>query len=165
MLYDNAQVARGYLDAYQVTNDPFFKQIVTETLDFIAREMAHPLGGFYSSLDADSEGEEGKFYVWTPQEMRQALGDDAELALAAYGVSEAGNFEGKNVLQRALSDEQLAEQLKLALEAVPERLGRIHARLLLARQERVRPRTDDKVLTGWNALMLLALAEAARYLG
>lgn len=162
MLYDNAQLARAYLHAWQVTGDPFFKQIVTETLDFIAREMTHPGGGFYSSLDADSEGEEGKFYVWTLDEIRETLKEDSDFFEAAYGVTPRGNWEGKTVLQRGLDDESLAARFKLDLETVPAKLTDCHSRLLSVRATRIRPGTDDKVLTSWNGLMLAALAEASR---
>ncbi len=162
MLYDNAQLARVYLHAWQVTNDPFFKRIVTETLDFIAREMTHPGGGFYSSLDADSEGEEGKFYVWTLDEIRATLKDDSDFLEAAYGITSRGNWEDKNVLQRVLDDSSLAARFQLDLESVPAKLAEYHARLLDARSTRVRPATDDKILTAWNGLMLATFAEAAR---
>ncbi|MCB0756783.1 MAG: thioredoxin domain-containing protein, partial [Flavobacteriales bacterium] len=99
MLYDNAQLLRTYLHAWQVTRDPFYKRIANETINFIANEMTHPLGGFYSSLDADSEGEEGKFYVWTLDEIREVLKDDAGFFEAAYGITAKGNWEGKTVLQ------------------------------------------------------------------
>jgi hypothetical protein len=133
MLYDNAQLARAYLHAWQVTGDPFFMQIVTETLDFIAREMTHPDGGFYSSLDADSEGEEGKFYVWTLDEIRATLKDDSDFFEAAYGVIARGNWEGHTVLQRALDDASLAARFKIKPEAVLAKLGDCHSKLLIAR--------------------------------
>ncbi len=167
MLYDNAQLATAYLHAWLVTGDPFFRSVCEETLDFVLRELTHPLGGFYSSLDADSEGQEGKYYAWTLQEIRPALGNDldVEWVMAAYQVTEAGNFDGHNVLQRALSDEQLGARFGLVTAEVPARLRGLHARLLEARSRRVHPATDDKILTGWNALMLATLAEAGRYLG
>jgi uncharacterized protein YyaL (SSP411 family) len=164
MLYDNAQLARAYLHAWQITQDPHFKQIVIETLDFVAREMTHPAGGFYSSLDADSEGEEGKFYVWTLPEIREVLGEDSEFFEAAYGITERGNWEGKTVLQRALDDASLAARFNLDPKAVPTKLADSHARLLSARASRVRPGTDDKILTAWNGLMLAAISEAERVL-
>jgi uncharacterized protein YyaL (SSP411 family) len=164
MLYDNAQLARAYLHAWQVTKEPYFKQIVVETLDFVARELTHPAGGFYSSLDADSEGEEGKFYVWTLDEVREVLKEEAEFFEAAYGISPRGNWEGKTVLQRVLDDASLAARFGITPEAVPARLAESHSRLLSARAERVRPATDDKVLTAWNGLMLATVAEAARVL-
>jgi uncharacterized protein YyaL (SSP411 family) len=183
MLYDNAQLAAVYLHAWLVCRDaglghtaplpseinslaPAFRRVCEHTLDFVLREMTHPLGGFYSSLDADSEGIEGKFYVWSPQEIRLALGSDleADFIIAAYQVTEAGNFEGRNILQRSLSDAQLAERFNLEPEAVAGRLEGLHARLLARRAQRVRPGSDDKVLVSWNALMLAVLAEAGRYL-
>jgi uncharacterized protein YyaL (SSP411 family) len=162
MLYDNAQLVRAYLHAWQVTGDPFFKQAVVETLDFIEREMTHPDGGFYSSLDADSEGVEGKFYVWTLEEIRAALKDESEFFEAAYGITANGNWEGETVLQRALDDASLAARFKLDLESVPTKLVGCHSKLLSVRSSRIRPGTDDKVLASWNGLMLAAMAEASR---
>lgn len=162
MLYDNAQLVRAYLHTWQITGDPFFKRIVTETLHFISREMTHPDGGFYSSLDADSEGEEGKFYVWTLDEIRETLREDSDFFEAAYGVTVRGNFEGHTVLQRALDDASLAARFKLLPEAVSAKLADCHSRLLSVRASRVRPGTDDKILTSWNGLMLATIAEAAR---
>ena len=164
MLYDNAQLARTYLHAWQITGDSFFKRIAIETLNFVAREMTHPDGGFYSSLDADSEGEEGKFYVWTLDEIRAVLKEDSDFFEAAYGVSVKGNWEGGTVLQRQLDDSSLAVRLKIDPEAVPVKLSECHSKLLTARAARVRPGTDDKALTSWNGLMLATLAEAARSL-
>lgn len=162
MLYDNALLARAYLHAWQITRDPFFKQIVVETLRFIEREMTHPEGGFYSSLDADSEGEEGKFYVWALDEIRTTLQNDSELFEAAYGITARGNWEGKTVLQRALDDASLAARFKLDPQTVSAKLADCHARLYAARSARPRPTTDDKILTSWNGLMLATLAEVAR---
>ncbi|HEX7974875.1 MAG TPA: thioredoxin domain-containing protein, partial [Anaerolineales bacterium] len=173
MLYDNAQLARAYLHAFLLTRDLAFRWVCEETLDFVARDLRsspgdqdQPNGGFFSSLDADSEGEEGKFYLWSPDEIRAAIEipADAEFFLAAYGVTEAGNFEGKTVLQRALDDSALAGRFGLQPEQVPARLAELHAQLLAVRARRVWPGTDDKVLVSWNALALEAFAEAARYL-
>jgi uncharacterized protein YyaL (SSP411 family) len=164
MLYDNALLARAYLHAWQVTRDPFYKRIAEETLDFAAREMTHELGGFYSSLDADSEGEEGKFYVWTLDEIRDVLKEDSEFFEAAYGVTPQGNWEGKTVLQRALDDTSLAARFRLDPETVSAKLAESHSRLYAARAKRIRPGTDDKILTAWNGWMLAAFAEAARVL-
>ncbi len=164
MLYDNALLVRAYLHAWQVTKEPFYIRIVEETIDFISREMTHEQGGFYSSLDADSEGEEGKFYVWSLDEIRDVLKDDSEFFEAAYGVTAKGNWEGKTVLQRALDDSSLAARFDLKLEAVPAKLAESHSRLYAARASRIRPGTDDKVLTAWNGLMLAAVAESARVL-
>ena len=151
MLYDNALLARAYLHAAQAGGEPLFERTCRETLDFCLRELRAPEGGFYSSLDADSEGEEGRFYVWTLAELRSELGELAPAAIAYYGVSERGNFEGANVLQ-AHGEEP------------PER-ERIRALLLAARGRRVRPALDDKRLSAWNALIIAALADAGAVLG
>ena len=155
MLYDNALLARVYSHAWQITGKPLYRRVVEETLDFVAREMRHAGGGFSSSYDADSEGEEGKFYVWTAAEIRAALGDNAERFMAAYGVSEAGNWEGRNILNVAggVDEEQLA-----GLAEARQKLFDIRAR-------RVSPGLDDKTLTAWNGLMLAAFADAGRALG
>jgi uncharacterized protein YyaL (SSP411 family) len=155
MLYDNALLARAYLHGWQVSGgDPLLRQVCCETLDWALRELRGPEGGFASALDADSEGVEGKFYVWTPEELRAALDEDAlyETAVAHWGVTPGGNFEGKSILVRAGSDDDPAE--------LPE----IKRRLMAVRDERVRPGLDDKRLTSWNALMLSALAEAGAVL-
>ena len=163
MLYDNAQLARVYLHAWQITREPFYKRIVLETLEFVRREMTDPSGGFYSSLDADSDGEEGKFYAWTYDQIHLALPDATELEffVAAYGITNRGNWEGKTVLQRALDDASLAARFKITPAEAVSRLTETHSKLLRARSKRVRPTTDDKILTGWNALMLQTFAEAA----
>jgi uncharacterized protein YyaL (SSP411 family) len=167
MLYDNAQLALVYLHASLVTGEPAFLEICQSTLDFVLRELTHPKGGFLSSLDADSEGEEGKFYLWTPKDIRLSLTDpdDAELFMAAYAVSEQGNFAGRNILRRALTNEQLAQRFHLDQNTIPAKLADLRTRLLTLRTSRVRPGTDDKVLVSWNALMLTAFAEAGRALG
>ena len=166
MLYDNAQLALVYLHAWQITREPFFKRVVIETLDFVAREMTHPDGGFYSSLDADSEGEEGKFYVWTKSEIQKTIANDSDFEFfsAAYGITEKGNWEGKTILQCALDDASLAARFKMDEEAVAAKLADCHSKLLAARAQRIRPNTDDKILTAWNGLMLHAFAEAGRVL-
>ncbi|MEJ2752012.1 MAG: thioredoxin domain-containing protein, partial [Chloroflexota bacterium] len=164
MLYDNALLARAYLHAYQVTGDALYRRIVEETLDFVAREMRHEEGGFYSSYDADSEGVEGKFYVWQADEIREVLGKDAELFMARYGVSDEGNWEGENILHIATEITQLAERFGLTEGEIDERLATAKERLYAVRAERVWPGLDDKVLTAWNGLMLAAFAEAGRVL-
>jgi uncharacterized protein len=164
MLYDNAQLASVYLHAYLVTGAVRYRWVCEKTLDFLLREMTHPQGGFYSSLDADSDGEEGKFYVWTHAEIQDILGRDFELFKTAYGISPQGNWEGKTILQRALDDPSLAARFKLDQDAVPAILAECHSKLLERRNTRVRPGTDDKVLVMWNSLALSAFAEAARYL-
>ena len=154
MLYDNALLARAYLHGFQRSGDPVLRRTAEETLDWALREMRGPEGGFYSALDADSEGVEGKFYVWTLDELRAALDpDDADAAIAWFGATERGNFEGANILE-SRGPEPAAEQ----------RL-RIRAALLEARAARVRPGLDDKRLTAWNALMIAALADAGAVLG
>lgn len=165
MLYDNAQLALAYLHAYLVVGEIHFRRVCEQTLDFILRELSHPAGGFYSSLDADSEGEEGKFYVWTQDQIQNALGADFDFFKAAYGITAQGNWEGKTILQRALDDTTLATRFKLDKETASAKLAECHARLLKVRNTRVRPATDDKVLVFWNALALTAFAEAGRYLG
>lgn len=152
MLYDNALLARAYLHAFQVSGDAFFERITRETLDWALRELRQEEGGFASALDADSEGVEGKFYVWKLDEVREALGPElAEAAIEHFGMTEGGNFEGANIAVRATAD--------------PERLDEIKAGLLAAREQRVRPGLDDKRLTAWNALMISALADAGAVLG
>jgi uncharacterized protein YyaL (SSP411 family) len=148
MLYDNALLARAYLHGFQVSGEPFFARVCTETLDWVLRDLRQEEGGFASALDADSEGEEGRFYVWTPDAMRAALGEDAlaEAALAYFGLTGPPNFEGAWAPVRATSD--------------PEGLSEIKARLRAVRERRVWPALDDKRLTAWNALMISALAEA-----
>jgi uncharacterized protein len=151
MLYDNALLARAYLHAWQLTGEGLFLRVTTETLDWALRELRQEEGGFASALDADSEGVEGKFYVWTPEHVRDALPEDlAPAALQHFGISAGGNFEGASIPVRATPD--------------PERLDAIKAGLLAARGQRVWPGLDDKRLTAWNALMISALAEAGAVL-
>jgi uncharacterized protein YyaL (SSP411 family) len=165
MLYDNAQLASVYLHGYLVTGDVHYRQVCEETLDFILRELTNPQGGFFSSLDADSEGEEGKFYIWTYDQIQNILGSDFEFFKAAYGITPQGNWEGKTILQRNLDDSSLAARFKIERETIRIKFAGLHARLLEARSKRIRPGTDDKVLVMWNALALMAFAEAGRYLG
>lgn len=164
MLYDNAQLARAYLHAYQLTGEPGFRRVCEASLDFVLRELTHPQGGFYSSLDADSEGQEGRYYLWTPQEIHSAIANrqHADLVITAFNVTEQGNFEGRNILRQVVSDEQLAIAFHLDVEGVHDRLADLRSTLLQARGQRVHPARDDKVLVSWNALMLSALAEAGR---
>lgn len=154
MLYDNALLARAYVHGFQASGDAGLRRTAEETLDWALREMRAPEGGFYSALDADSEGVEGKFYVWTVAELRAALAaDDVEAAIAWFGATEHGNFEGTNVLESR------------GAEPEPEQRERIRATLLAARAQRVRPGLDDKRLAAWNALMIAALADAGAVLG
>ncbi len=165
MLYDNAQLVARYAEAYQKTGDGLYKRVVEETVAWAQREMLDPSGGFYSALDADSEGEEGKFYVWDEEEIDGLLGDDAAIAKAYFDVSRAGNFEGKNILHTPRSKEAVAQAFGLSVETVEGRLESIRQTLLTARAARVRPGLDDKILLSWNGLMLAALADAGRIFG
>ncbi len=166
MLYDNALLARIYLEAHQATGDPFYRRVAEETLDYVLRDMTSPEGGFYSAEDADSEGEEGKFYVWTPTEIEGVLDpDDARLALRFWDVTEGGNFEGKNILNVPRPIEVVAEEFGISPEELWDRIVSIREKLLAFREERVRPGRDDKVLAAWNGLMLRAFALAARVTG
>jgi uncharacterized protein len=165
MLYDNALLARVYLLAWQATGDARSRRTVEETLDWTLREMTHPRGGFYSTLDADSEGEEGKFFVWTPDEVDAVLGPEAsERFRRFYDVTPHGNFEGKSILHESMTIASAVETFAMPEEAIVAELARSRAALLTARGARVRPGLDDKVLTAWNGLLLRALAEAGRVL-
>jgi uncharacterized protein YyaL (SSP411 family) len=166
MLYDNAQLAWVYLYAFQVTGDTFYRRIVEETLDYVLREMTSPEGGFYATQDADSEGEEGKFYLWSAEEIREVLGaDDARIFALAYGVTEQGNFEGRNILYLAREPDQVATEAGVSLETARAAIERGRRLLFERRSTRVWPGRDDKILTSWNGLMIRAMAEAARVLG
>jgi len=161
MLYDNAGLIRAYLHAWQLTRDVRFLEIVEGTYDFLQAEMRDPAGGYFASLDADSDGEEGRFYTWTLNEIGDVLEDERLTALAkqAFAVSESGNFEGKNVLSFPIELEKLASDHHLDLEQTRDRIALIQNRLDEARSARVRPATDDKVVAAWNGLLLIALAE------
>ncbi|MFN8382542.1 MAG: thioredoxin domain-containing protein [Anaerolineales bacterium] len=165
MLFDNAQLAIAYLHGFLVTGKERYRTICEETLDFIKRELTHPNGGFYSSLDADSEGVEGKFYVWTQEEIQSVLSSDFEFFKTAYDISQQGNWEEKTILHRELDDETLAKRFKLETEDISQKLANCHSKLLEFRNNRIRPNTDDKILVMWNSLALSAFAEAGRYLG
>ena len=161
MLYDQALLARVYLHAWQVTGSPAHRQVLDETIDYVLRDLRHPDGGFYSAEDADSEGEEGRFYVWSPAEIAAVLGSGDGLAARVtgwYGVTEEGNFEdsGHSILNRIHARGELLR---------PSDIEDARARLFAAREQRVRPGLDDKVLTEWNGLMLATLAEAAAATG
>lgn len=164
MLYDNALLARVYLHAWQITGNPLYRRIVEETLDFVRRDLRHADGGFYSSYDADSEGEEGKFYVWSLAEMEQHLGDQAALFARYYGVSAGGNWEGANILHIPRDPAQVAAEAGLTLPELEQRLAAARQILLAVRAQRPWPGLDNKVLTAWNGLMLAAFAEAGRAL-
>ncbi|MCK9520307.1 MAG: thioredoxin domain-containing protein [Dehalococcoidia bacterium] len=174
MLYDNGQLVRTYLHAYQLTGDAFYERVVRETLTYLEREMLDAEGGFYSAQDADSEGIEGKFFVWTPDEVREALGEeDAAIFNAWFAVTEEGNFRDphhpdfgtRNVLTTWQDAAAIASQLGLTEEQLVERIGELRQRMLEVREQRVKPGLDDKILTSWNGLAMGAFAEAARVLG
>ena len=165
MLYDNALLSRLYLHAYQATGKQLYRRIVEETLDYVLREMRGKEGGFYSTQDADSEGVEGKYYIWTPDQITEALGEDEGKLVGRYfGITEQGNFEGKSVLSRVIGTEALATELGLAAEELEARIAAAKARLLPRRAHRVAPHRDEKILANWNGLILASLAEAAAVL-
>jgi uncharacterized protein YyaL (SSP411 family) len=165
MLYDNALLSRLYLHVYQLTGEEFHRRIAEEILDYVVREMTDPNGGFYSSQDADSEGEEGKFFVWSQAEVIQALGEqDAAVFSDYYDVSERGNFEGQNILHVKSSVEAVALKHGLSVERAREVIERSRRKLFDIREGRVKPGRDEKILTAWNGLMLASFAEAAAIL-
>ncbi len=168
MLYDNGQLVSLYSKAYQATQKPLYKKVVEQTIEFIEREMSSPEGGFYSSLDADSEGEEGKFYVWTQEELHAVIKDaqDQKIFDTYYEIKKSGNWEHeKNVLIRKKSLTEVAKKLKLSEEEITTSLAKSEKALMAERDKRVRPGLDDKVLTSWNALMLNGYIDAYRALG
>lgn len=165
MLYDNALLSRVYLDTFLVTGNEFYKRIATETLDYVRREMTDASGGFYSSQDADSEGEEGKFFVWSPREVEALLGaEDAKLLCRYFDVSESGNFEGHNILHVDEDPSVIAKLMGVPIERLNEAIARGKQILFEAREHRIKPFRDEKMLTAWNGLMLRSFAEAARVL-
>jgi hypothetical protein len=166
MLYDNAQLLRTYLHAWQVTGRPLYRRIVEETIDYVLREMTAPDGGFYSTQDADSEGHEGKFFVWTPQEIEALLEPHAAAIFETYyGVSDRGNFEGKNILHVSRSMENVAQRFRVEPAQVEAALAAARPVLFAARELRIKPGRDEKILTEWNGLMIHALAECGAVLG
>ena len=166
MLYDNGQLVSLYSEAFQLTQDALFRETVYDTIEFIRLELTNAEGGFYSSLDADSEGEEGKFYVFTKEELRQILGDEEPLFSDYYNCTAVGNWEhGRNILHRRETDEAFAAAHQLAPGVLPELVAGWKQKIMAVRATRVRPGLDDKVLTGWNALMLQGLTDAYRAFG
>lgn len=163
MLYDNAQLVSLYSAAYQQTKNPKYERIVSETLDFIQRELTSKEGGFYSSLDADSEGEEGTFYVWTKSELQKVLGHKADVIIDYYGITEDGNWEkGRNVLFLSSSHGRIAKKYKITENELTKRVIEAKNMLLKERARRIRPGLDDKMITSWNGLMLKAYVDAYR---
>jgi hypothetical protein len=173
MLYDNAQLVQVYLEAYQVTGNPYYRKVVEETLEYILRDMTDENGGFYSAEDADSEGEEGKFYVWSHSEIMDVLGPDAgSIFCTYYNVKEKGNFSshetyhaGLNILHTPISDAQVASILKISEDELAASLKQSKTTMLEHRSKRVRPGLDDKILTSWNGMMLSGFAQAYQILG
>ena len=166
MLYDNAQLARVYSHAFEVTSDERYAYVARETLDFMAHELRHPPGGaFAASLDADTDGVEGLTYTWQDAQIREVLGEDAALFEAAYDVGPTGNWEGRTILRRVRDDTSLAVLHERPRDEVREALTRSRVELLRRRDQRPQPARDDKVLTSWNGLAVAALADAGRALG
>jgi uncharacterized protein YyaL (SSP411 family) len=166
MLYDNALLAAAYVEAYQATGDAEYARVARETLDYILRDMTDEAGGFYSTEDADSEGEEGKFYVWTPDEIEAILGDEAGATFGrVYDVTDAGNFEGHNILNLPKTLSQSAMILGRDETDLRQELAASRAKLFTEREKRVHPAKDDKVLVSWNGLMIDAMARAGAALG
>src|SRR6266536_361474 len=163
MLYDNAQLVSLYADAWRVTKDPLYKNVVYETLGFIQREMTSPEGGFYSSLDADSQGEEGKFYVWSKDEIEKILKDDDALFSDYFNITKTGNWQpDKNILYKKETNEAIASKYHISLSELNSKIEADKIKLLQGLLKRVHPNTDDKMLTAWNALMLKAYVQAYR---
>jgi uncharacterized protein YyaL (SSP411 family) len=164
MLYDNAQLVDVYLDAYQVTRDVAFADVARDTLRYIEREMTSPEGGFYAASDADSDGREGQYFVWTPAQIADVVGAEAALVQAYYGVNDSGNFDGSTVLSTRRSVTEVAAAMGITTESAAARLMRARDQLYVARRQRVPPHTDRKIIAGWNGLMISAFARAATVL-
>ena len=162
MLYDNALIPVNYVEAYQITKDPFYLDVLQKTLDFVLRDMTSKNGGFYSAYDADSEGIEGKFYVWTKNEIKQILKEDADLFCLFYDVTDGGNWEGNNILCNNLNISTVAFNFGLSEEKTREILTSCSKKLLNERSKRIAPGLDDKILTSWNSLMITAFAKGYR---
>ncbi len=168
MLYDQALLAMAYTEAYQATGNQEFKRIACEVFTYVLRDMTSPEGGFYTGEDADSEGVEGKFYVWTENEIDSVLGEDSELMKKVFGIDKYGNFReegkssGKNILYLSKTLPELAADLKLPADEIRRRVGDAKQKLFAAREKRVHPGKDDKVLADWNGLMIAALAKGAQ---
>lgn len=159
MLYDNALIPLNYVEAYQITKDPFYLDVVKKTLDFVLRDMTSNEGAFYSAYDADSEGIEGKFYVWKKNEIKEILGDDAEIFCLFYDVTDGGNWESNNILCNNLNISTIAFNFSMSEEKVREIINSCSKKLLTTRSKRILPGLDDKILTSWNSLMISAFAK------
>src|SRR5690606_5750051 len=165
MLYDNAQLVSLYCHGFQITGKGTYRRIVADTLTFVSRELTDDSGGFYSSLDADSEGIEGKFYVWDKQELQEVLSDEAALVCDFYQVKEQGNWEGRNILIRPDDVNEFALENEVSTEELEKKISTANSRLLAQRSQRIRPALDDKVLTAWNGMMLQAYTIAYKTFG
>jgi uncharacterized protein len=166
MLYDNALLTSLYVEAFQITKDPFYRRIAEESLDYVLREMTGKDGAFYSTQDADSEGVEGRFYIWTEEEIRSILGNkDGDVFCSYYGITKAGNFEGKNILTGGRTYEQVAARLGIRADQVAEILRVSRKNVMTVREARIKPGRDEKALAGWNGLMSASFAKAARVWG
>ena len=166
MLYDNGQLISLYSHAFQLTGNPVYKRIIYETIEFVKRELTSPEGGFYASLDADSEGKEGKFYVWTKNEIQNILGKDANLFDEYFGITQNGNWEsGENIPDINMGEKDLETKYNLTHEALLHKINSLKKLVFEKRKERIRPATDDKILTSWNALMDIGLIDAYRAFG
>ncbi len=163
MLYNQAQLARVYMDAAILTGDTEFPRVARQVLDYVLRDMAAPDGGFYSATDADSEGGEGLFFLWTPTQIRAVLSEkDAERAIRLFNISENGNFEGSNILHLTASVDVLAAEEELSTNAFLQKVDQIRQQLYTAREEREHPGRDEKIITAWNGMMIMALAQAGQ---
>lgn len=160
MLYDNALLVTTLSEAYRVTGIEKYKATIQQTLQFAERELLHPSNGFYAALDADSEGEEGRFYIWSLEEIKEVLGKDADLYCEFYDITAAGNWEHRNILRVLIPLPAFAKQKQIRIEVLEELLERCNKKLLKAREARVRPALDDKIILGWNALMNTAYSNA-----
>ena len=166
MLYDNALLAATYTEAWQATKKPLYQRVVLGTLDYLLRDMTDPSGGFHSAEDADSEGEEGRFYIWTPAEISKAVGtDDADLAIAYFGATDTGNFEGRNILHVPQPPEAFARAHNTKPDDLEHKISQWSEALLQTREKRIRPGRDDKVLAAWNGMAISALSRAGTAFG
>jgi len=166
MLYDNALLAQVYLEAWQATRKTFYRRIAIETLDYVLRDMADPCGGFHSAEDADSEGKEGKFYVWCPDEIKAVLGEkDGTLFCEFYGVTAAGNIEGANILHVPNDPTEFARKRQIPIADLEQRLSLLRQKAREVRARLVRPGNDDKMIAAWNGMMISALARGTQTLG
>ena len=165
MLYDNALIPVNYAEAYQITKDTFYLDTMRKTLDFLLREFRAPEGAFYSALDADSEGEEGRFYVWSKREIKEILGEEADLFCLYYDVTDGGNWEGKCILYNNIKPSWIASKHNMQKDELELKMKRCRERLLESRGHRIRPGLDDKILTSWNAMAITAMIKGYRVSG